>query len=132
VSETWKYGVNVGFEASGGEEIPIGISITSSNNWSQTEAKTFRQNIDITISPGKKAALIAKVLHKKFVGRMVVNYGDTVGPEGDEHYEWYVNIFRIHSLYSPFFPRYNNGLGSVQPTDDVIYDQRIVNCDQDI
>ncbi|EEB90074.1 hypothetical protein MPER_11769 [Moniliophthora perniciosa FA553] len=56
VSQTWKYGVSVGFSADGGEELPVGVSFESSDTWSNTEAKTFRQNIDITIQPGKKAS----------------------------------------------------------------------------
>jgi len=61
--------------------------------------------------------LIAKITAKTFVGRVRLNYGDPTGEAGkdDYHYIWY-----------------NNGVGSVQPTDQVIYDQRIVNCDQDI
>uniref|UniRef100_A0A0W0FMA1 Uncharacterized protein n=1 Tax=Moniliophthora roreri TaxID=221103 RepID=A0A0W0FMA1_MONRR len=124
VAQTWKYGISVGFSADGGEELPIGVSFENSDTWSNTEAKTFRQNIDITIQPGKKAnfclsgaALIAKVLHHTFLGRIRLNYGDPTGEAGknDYHYIWY-----------------NNGVGSIQPTDDVIYDQRIVNCDEDI
>ncbi|KAK7039257.1 hypothetical protein VNI00_010162 [Paramarasmius palmivorus] len=117
VSQTWKYGVSVGFSADGGEELPIGVSFESSDTWSNTEAKTFRQNIDITIKPGKKAALIAKVLHKTYQGRVKLNYGDPTGEAGkdDYHYIWY-----------------KNNVGSIQPTDDVIYDQRIVDCSEDI
>jgi hypothetical protein len=54
VSQSWKYGVNEGFSADGGEELPIGISISNSDTWSTTEAYTFRQNVDVTISPGQK------------------------------------------------------------------------------
>lgn len=54
VAQTWKEGVTEGFSADGGEEFPVGISITNSDTWSTTDTKTFRQNIDITISPGKK------------------------------------------------------------------------------
>ncbi|KAI3618014.1 hypothetical protein WG66_005839 [Moniliophthora roreri] len=117
VAQTWKYGVSVGFSADGGEELPVGVSFENSDTWSNTEAKTFRQNIDITIQPGKKAALVAKVLHHTFLGRIRINYGDPTGEAGknDYHYIWY-----------------NNGVGSIQPTDDVIYDQKIVNCDEDI
>ncbi|EEB90364.1 hypothetical protein MPER_11438 [Moniliophthora perniciosa FA553] len=101
VAQTWKYGVSVGFSADSEAE----------------KAKTFRQNIDITIQPGKKAALVAKVLHHTSLGRIRVNYGDPTGEAGknDYHYIWY-----------------NNGVGSIQPTDDVVYDQRIVKCDEDI
>ncbi|KAK7040685.1 hypothetical protein VNI00_009591 [Paramarasmius palmivorus] len=42
-------------------QLPVGVSFENSDTWSNTEAKTFRQNIDITIQPGKKAALVAKV-----------------------------------------------------------------------
>jgi hypothetical protein len=56
VSQTWKYGVSEGFSADGGEELPIGVSFENSDTWSNTEAKTFRQNIDITIKPGKKVS----------------------------------------------------------------------------
>ncbi|THU91568.1 hypothetical protein K435DRAFT_840962 [Dendrothele bispora CBS 962.96] len=117
VSQTWKYGVSEGFSADGGEELPIGVSFQNSDTWSNTDARTFRQNIDMTIQPGKKAAVVAKVLHHTFLGRVRLNYGDPSGEPGanDYHYVWY-----------------NNGVGSVQPTDDVIYDQRIVNCDEDI
>ncbi|KAK7040900.1 hypothetical protein VNI00_009496 [Paramarasmius palmivorus] len=117
VSQTWKYGVSEGFSADGGEELPIGVSFENSDTWSNTEAKTFRQNIDITIQPGKKAALIAKVTHKRFLGRIRLNYGDPSGEPGknDYHYIWYAN-----------------GVGSIQPTDQVTYDQRIVGCDEDI
>ncbi|KAK7457920.1 hypothetical protein VKT23_010267 [Stygiomarasmius scandens] len=117
VSQTWKYGVSEGFSADGGEELPIGVSFENSDTWSNTDAKTFRQNIDMTIQPGKKAAVVAKVLHHTFLGRVRINYGDPSGEPGadDYHYIWY-----------------SNGVGSVQPTDDVIYDQRIVNCDEDI
>ncbi|KAL0069419.1 hypothetical protein AAF712_003444 [Marasmius tenuissimus] len=117
VSQTWKYGVSVGFEADGGDELPIGASFESSDSWSNTETKTFRQNIEVTIKPGQKAALIAKITAKTFVGRLRINYGDPTGEAGknDYHYEWY-----------------NNDVGSVQPTDQVVYDQKIVNCDQDI
>ncbi|KAJ8093509.1 hypothetical protein AAF712_002288 [Marasmius tenuissimus] len=117
VSQTWKYGVSAGFSADGGEELPIGVSFESSDTWSNTEAKTFRQNIEVTIQPGKKAALIAKITAKTFFGRVRLNYGDPTGEAGkdDYHFEWY-----------------NNGVGSIQPTDQVIFDQKIVNCDEDI
>ncbi|KAK7017563.1 hypothetical protein VNI00_018577 [Paramarasmius palmivorus] len=117
VSQTWKYGVSEGFSADGGEELPVGVSFENSDTWSNTEAKTFRQNIDITIQPGKKAALVAKVTHKRYLGRIRVNYGDPSGEPGknEYHYIWY-----------------NNGVGSIQPTDQVTYDQRIVGCDEDI
>ncbi|KAF5361523.1 hypothetical protein D9758_006170 [Tetrapyrgos nigripes] len=117
VAQTWKYGISAGFSADGGEELPVGVSFESSDTWSNTDAKTFRQNIDVTIQPGKKAALVAKVTHKTFFGRVRLNYGDPSGEPGanDYHYVWYAN-----------------GVGSVQPTDQVTYDQRIVNCDQDI
>jgi hypothetical protein len=54
VAQTWKYGISEGFSADGGEELPIGVSFENSDTWSNTDAKTFRQNIDITIQPGKK------------------------------------------------------------------------------
>ncbi|KAL0573906.1 hypothetical protein V5O48_008054 [Marasmius crinis-equi] len=109
VAQTWKYGVSVGFGADGGEELPVGVEFKSSDTWSNTEAKTFRQNV--------QAALIAKITAKTFLGRVRINYGDPTGEAGkdDYHYIWY-----------------NNGVGSIQPTDQVTYDQRIVNCDEDI
>lgn len=62
VAQTWKYGVSVGFEADGGEELPIGVSFKSSDSWTETESKTFRQNIDVTIKPGKKVSWDARSL----------------------------------------------------------------------
>ncbi|KAI3607336.1 ribosomalproteinS8 [Moniliophthora roreri] len=117
VAQTFRFGVSEGFSASGGEELPIGVSFSNSDSWSNTETKTFTQNIDVTIRPGQKAAVIAKVLHKTFLGRVRLNYGDPTGEPGanDYHFIWF-----------------NNGVGSVQPTDDVIFDQKIVNCDEDI
>lgn len=35
-----------------------------------------------------QAALVAKVLHHTYFGRMVINYESPVGEEGDQHYEW--------------------------------------------
>ncbi|KAJ8093553.1 hypothetical protein PM082_020411 [Marasmius tenuissimus] len=117
VSQTWKYGVTTGFSAKGGEELPIGVSFESSDKWSNTETRTFRQNIQVTIRPGYKAALIAKITAKTYLGRVRINYGDRSGDPGknDYHYIWY-----------------HNGVGSIQPTDQVIYDQRIVPCSQEI
>jgi len=56
VSQTFKFGVSVGFGASGGEELPIGVSFSNSDSWSNTETKTFTQNIEVTIEPGKKVS----------------------------------------------------------------------------
>ncbi|KAJ8076788.1 hypothetical protein PM082_001211 [Marasmius tenuissimus] len=119
VSQTWKYGVSAGFSADGGEKLPVGVSFESSDSWSNTETKTFRQNIEVTFKPEQKAsaALIAKITAKTYVGRVRINYGDPTGEKGkdDYHYIWY-----------------KNGVGSIQPTDKVIYDQRIVSCDENI
>ncbi|KAJ8093558.1 hypothetical protein PM082_020416 [Marasmius tenuissimus] len=117
VSQTFRFGVSVGFGADGGAELPIGVSFSNSESWSNTETKTFTQNVEVTIEPGKKAALVAKVTAKTFFGRVRLNYGDPTGEPGkdDYHFIWF-----------------NNGAGSIQPTDQVIFDQRIVNCDQDI
>lgn len=61
--------------------------------------------------------MIAKVLHHTYFGRVVINYPDPTGQPGadDYHYEWY-----------------DNDVGSIQPTDEVTFDQRIVSCDEDI
>ncbi|KAG7085656.1 hypothetical protein E1B28_003202 [Marasmius oreades] len=117
VSQSWKWGVSEGFSADGGEELPIGASFENSDTWTSTEDKKFSQNVEVTIRPGQKAALVAKVTAKTYLGRVRVNYGDPTGEAGknDYHFIWY-----------------NNGVGSVQPTDQVVYDQKIVNCDQDI
>ncbi|KAL0072640.1 hypothetical protein AAF712_000403 [Marasmius tenuissimus] len=94
VSQTWKYGVSAGFSADGGEKLPVGVSFESSDSWSNTETKTFRQNIEVTFKPEQKAsviqlisptsgtnaslqaALIAKITAKTYVGRVRINYGD--------------------------------------------------------
>ncbi|KAF9269361.1 hypothetical protein L218DRAFT_1072226 [Marasmius fiardii PR-910] len=117
VSQTWKYGVSTGFSADGGEELPIGVSFTNSDTWSNTEEKTFSQNVQVTIRPGQKAALVAKVTEKTYLGRVRINYGDPTGEAGknDYHYIWY-----------------NYDVGSIQPTDQAVYDQKIVNCNEDI
>jgi hypothetical protein len=61
--------------------------------------------------------MIAKVTHHTYLGRVRINYGDPSGESGknDYHYIWYAN-----------------GVGSIQPTDDVSYDQKIVGCDDKI
>ncbi|KAJ7475005.1 hypothetical protein FB451DRAFT_1247261 [Mycena latifolia] len=117
VSQTWKYGVSVGFSADGGEELPIGASFESSDSWSKTDAKTFTQMQTITIPPGKQAVVIAQVKHKVFLGRIRLNYGDPSGDPGknDYHYVWY-----------------DDGVASVQPTDDVQYGQKFFDCNEQV
>ncbi|KAF9268251.1 hypothetical protein L218DRAFT_604202 [Marasmius fiardii PR-910] len=117
ISQTFKFGVSTGFSADGGETLPIGVSFSSSDGWSNTESKTFSQNVQVTVRPGQKAALVAKVTAKTFLGRVRLNYGDRTGEPGknDYHFVWF-----------------NNGVGSIQPTDEVVFDQKIVSCDEDI
>ncbi|KAK7056948.1 hypothetical protein VNI00_002666 [Paramarasmius palmivorus] len=117
VSQTWKYGISEGFSADGGEELPVGVSFENSDGWSNTETKSFSQKIGIDVPPGKKGQRIAKVLHHVYEGRVRLNYGDPSGDPGkdDYHYIWY-----------------KNGVGSIQPTDDVSYDQKLVDCSEDL
>lgn len=136
VSQTWKYGVSVGFSADGGEELPIGAEFESSDSWSKTDTKTFTQTQTIIIPPGKQvrsycfrraifmliwngvqAAVIAQVRQKVFMGRIRLNYGDPSGDPGknDYHYVWY-----------------NDGVASVQPTDDVQYGQKFFDCGEEV
>ncbi|KAK7056946.1 hypothetical protein VNI00_002664 [Paramarasmius palmivorus] len=117
ISQTWKYGVSEGFSADGGEELPIGVSFENSDGWSNTETKSFSQSIGINVPPGKKGQRIAKVLHHTYNGRVRLNYGDPSGEPGEDnyHYIWY-----------------KNGVGSIQPTDDVSYDQILVDCNEEL
>ncbi|KAL0062395.1 hypothetical protein AAF712_010741 [Marasmius tenuissimus] len=142
VSQSFKAGVTTGFGVEGGEDLPIGISFSNSDTWSSSETKTFSQSTGITIQPGKKASshivvwflferfadsyrffhdsqasLVAKITAKTFLGRVRVNYGDPTGEPGKNDY---------HFIY------FNNGIGSIQPTDTVVWDQKIVNCDEDL
>ncbi|KAJ8089295.1 hypothetical protein PM082_014543 [Marasmius tenuissimus] len=117
VSQSFKAGVTTGFGIEGGEDLPIGISFSNSDTWSSSETKTFSQSTGITIQPGKKASLVAKITAKTFLGRVRVNYGDPTGEPGKNDY---------HFIY------FNNGIGSIQPTDTVVWDQKIVNCDEDL
>lgn len=80
--------MNEGFNTNSSLKLPPGTKVMNSTTWSSTESYTFRQNIDLTISPGKKAGLMAQVLHHTYFGRMVINYESPVGEEGDQHYEW--------------------------------------------
>ncbi|KAJ8089337.1 hypothetical protein PM082_014585 [Marasmius tenuissimus] len=57
VSQSFKSGVSTGFGVEGGEDLPIGISFSNSDTWSNSETKTFSQSTGIIIQPGKKACL---------------------------------------------------------------------------
>ncbi|KAK7033586.1 hypothetical protein VNI00_012823 [Paramarasmius palmivorus] len=89
----------------------IGGDISVSQTWKYSVSEGF------SASGGEElpAVLVAKVLHKTYTGRIVLNYPDPSGEPGNYHYIWY-----------------HYGVGSIQPTDDVIYDQKIVACNQDI
>lgn len=67
VSETWKWSVTPGFLAPGGEKLIAKKKFGGSTSWSSIETKTFRQNIDITIEPGKKVSLSFPTLFYYFV-----------------------------------------------------------------
>ncbi|KAF5344543.1 hypothetical protein D9758_016469 [Tetrapyrgos nigripes] len=116
VSQTFKFGISEGFGVDGGEELPIGVSFENSDTWSNTDSKSFDQEVSITVDPGKKAMVVAKVPVHTFVGRVRVNYADRTAEPGTNDF---------HFIY------FNNGVGSIQPTGaEPVYDQKIIGCDE--
>ncbi|KAK7444344.1 hypothetical protein VKT23_015356 [Stygiomarasmius scandens] len=91
----------------------FGIKIGGESGWSEAQSQTERQLITLTIPAGKQKAVVAGVLHKESQGRIRLNYGDPSGEPGanDYHYIWY-----------------NNDIVSSQPTNDVEYDAKEINC----
>jgi hypothetical protein len=91
----------------------FGIKIGGEGGWSEASSTTERQSITVDIPYGKQAAVVAGVNHKESQGRIRINYGDPSGEPGadDYHYIWYVN-----------------DIVSSQPTDDVEYDSKFINC----
>ncbi|KAI3608848.1 hypothetical protein WG66_003875 [Moniliophthora roreri] len=91
----------------------VGIKIGGEGGWETSESKTERQFITVQIPAGRQRAVVAGVNHKESEGRIRLNYGDPTGEPGknDYHYIWY-----------------NNGVVSSQPTDDVEYDSKEINC----
>ncbi|KAK7453202.1 hypothetical protein VKT23_011882 [Stygiomarasmius scandens] len=116
-SQTFKFGVSEGFGVDGGEELPVGVSFQNSDTWSNTESKEFHQDVEITVDPGKKGMVVAKVPVHTFLGRVRVNYGDPTGEPGSNDF---------HFIY------FNNGVGSIQPIDGAqpTFDQKIIGCDE--
>ncbi|THU97362.1 hypothetical protein K435DRAFT_828700 [Dendrothele bispora CBS 962.96] len=119
VSQTFKFGVSEGFSVDGGEELPIGVSFQNSDTWSNTESKSFSQDVSITVDPGKKVSgmVVAQVPVHTFFGRVRVNYGDpTREPSSND----------FHFIY------FNNGAGSIQPVDGAspTFGQKIIGCDE--
>ncbi|KAK1228806.1 hypothetical protein PQX77_008147 [Marasmius sp. AFHP31] len=80
-------------------------------------SKSVSQSFKAGVTTGFGASLVAKITAKTFLGRVRVNYGDPTGEPGKNDY---------HFIY------FNNGIGSIQPTDKVVWDQKIVNCDEDL
>ncbi|KAJ8076789.1 hypothetical protein PM082_001212 [Marasmius tenuissimus] len=95
-----------------------GIKIGGEGGWSEVKSQTARQMISVTIPAGKqRVALVQGVNHKESKGRVRLNYPDPSGPSGkdDYHYVWY-----------------KNGIVSSQPTDDIEYDAREINCGESL
>ncbi|ESK89012.1 hypothetical protein Moror_13131 [Moniliophthora roreri MCA 2997] len=91
----------------------FGIKIGGEGGWEESSSKTERQLITVTIPKGKQRVVVAGVNHKESQGRIRLNYGDPTGEPGknDYHYIWY-----------------QNDIVSSQPTDDVEYDSKEINC----
>ncbi|KAK7033587.1 hypothetical protein VNI00_012824 [Paramarasmius palmivorus] len=90
-----------------------GIKIGGEGGWEESQSRTERQLITVTIPAGKQRAVVAGVLYHEQSGRIRLNYPDPTGESGknDYHYIWY-----------------NNGIISSQPTDDVEYDSVEISC----
>jgi len=81
ITETFEHTDSVKFSL-------FGFSIGGESGWSKSEAQTVRQLITIEVPAGKQAAVVSGLNHKVSTGRMRINYGNTVGPEDDQHYIW--------------------------------------------
>ncbi|KAG7096691.1 hypothetical protein E1B28_004105 [Marasmius oreades] len=110
VTETWEHTDKAEIDL-------FGIKIGGEGSWSQATSQTERQSITVEIPAGKQRVAVVGVDHKESSGRIRINYGDPSGESGKNnyHYVWYAN-----------------GIVSSQPTDDVEFDAREINCGESL